>query len=117
MPIKIFTIVIMVTIVFMGFKQGLAMINEEDHIIGLFSKWNFNQNGVKLFGVITLLSTILILFPQTNFLGNFLMAATILFIICLQLSIGDLKDAAIEVPFIIMNLVFIYFQYPAIKFK
>jgi hypothetical protein len=40
------------------------------------------------------------------------MAITILFIICLQLSVKDLKGAAIEVPFLLMNLLAIYLQHP-----
>jgi len=99
----------------MGIKQGWAMFNSDPKMLDMFSKWNFSKPGVKIFGVVTLISTLLILFPKTFVVGNFLMAATILLIICLQLSDKDLKGAAIELPFFILNLVIIYFQYPLNK--
>jgi hypothetical protein len=61
------------------------------------------------------LSALLILFPRTFLLGNFLMAATILMIICFQLANRELKGAAIELPFFLLNLVIIYLQHPLVK--
>jgi hypothetical protein len=101
----------------MGLKQGWAMVNSKPEMLNMFSKWNFNVLSIKIFGVVTLLSVLMLLFPQTYVAGNFIMAGSILLILCLQLTIKDLKGAAIELPFLLMNLVLIYLQYPVLKQK
>ena len=112
MLIKIFNSALIIFAIYMGCKQGWAMFSGDDKMLDMFSKWNFSRSGVKIFGIITMISTLLILFPKTFIIGNFLMATTILLIICFHLSGKDLKGAAIELPFFILNLVIIYFQHP-----
>jgi hypothetical protein len=68
-----------------------------------------------IFGAVTLVSSLLILFPKTFIWGNFLMAATILCLVCFHLLDKNLKGAAIELPFLLINLVIIYLQYPLAK--
>ena len=102
-------------VVYMGFKQGWAMISVKPQMLDMFGKWHFSSTGIVAFGIITLLSALLILFPQTFTAGNILMAITILVIIGLQLSIKDVKGALIEIPFLLMNLVLIWLQYPLSK--
>jgi hypothetical protein len=115
MAIKIINSLLMLFAVYMGFKQGWAMFTGKPEMLTMFSRWHFNRQCLTILGTITLLSALLILFPQTFIFGNFLMASTILFIICLQLSIKDLKGAVVELPFFLMNLLIIYFQHPLAK--
>jgi DoxX-like family len=96
----------------MGLKQGYAMLSGKIAMMELFGKWNFGKSFVAIYGVITILSAFLILFPKTFVWGNFVMAATILLLICLHLQDKDLKGAAIEIPFILLNLLTIYLQHP-----
>lgn len=112
MTIKIITLAILLLTAFMGFRQGYAMVTGTPEMIDLFEKWNFSRTGSTVFGAITILSAAMILFPKTYFLGNSIMALSILLIICLHLSAKDLKAASIEIPFIVMNLILIYFGYP-----
>lgn len=112
MLVKIINSLLILFVVFMGFKQGWAMVTGAPQMLDKFGKWHFSNKGLFLFGAITMLSALLILFPQTFVIGNILMAATILIIICLQLSEKNLKGAAIEVPFLLMNLLIIYLGYP-----
>lgn len=109
---KISSTVLILTILFMGTKQGLAMLNGKPEMLDMFGKWGFNKTGVAIFGIITLLSTVLIAIPKTFVWGNFLMIATMVFIICFQLFNGNLKGAAIEVPFILLNLIILYLKHP-----
>lgn len=115
MIIKIINAALILFAVFMGLKQGWAMWNAKPEMLEMFGKWNFSKTGVMINGVVTMLSAILILFPRTFLLGNFLMAAGILMIICLQLLNKDLKGAAIELPFLALNLLIIYLQHPLTK--
>ena len=117
MPIKIINSLLILFVVFMGFKQGWAMVSGKPEMLAMFSKWRFNSHSLIVLGTITMLSALLILFPRTFVFGNFLMAVTILLIICLQLSTKSLKGVVIELPFLLMNLLIIYLQYPLTKLK
>lgn len=112
MTLRILNSVLILFAVFMGIKHGWNMLTAKPEMLEMFGKWNFCKNAVIVNGAITLLASLLILFPKTFVWGNFLMAAGILMIICLQLLNKDLKGAAIEIPFLLLNLVIIYLQHP-----
>ena len=112
MIVKIINAALILIAVFMGMKQGYAMFSGKPEMVELFSKWNFSKTGIMINGVITMLSAILILLPRTFVWGNFLMAAGILLIICFRLMDKDLKGMAIELPFLLLNLIIVYLQYP-----
>lgn len=115
MFVKIISTALILVIVFMGVKQGWAMISGKPEMVQMLSRFHFNRQAVLINGIVTLLSAVLILFPRTFVVGNFLMAAAILLILCLQLSLKDLKGAAIELPFLLMNLAAIFLQHPLAK--
>ena len=96
----------------MGIKQGWAMISGKEEMLTMFDKWHFTKTGVMIFGIITILSSILILHPIRFLWGNFIMAASILLIMCFHLINKDLKGVVIELPFFFLNLVIIYLQHP-----
>lgn len=115
MFLKIINSALIIFAVYMGLKQGWAMLNGDPKMLDMFNKWNFSKYAVKIFGVVTMISSLLVLFPKTFIFGNFLMATTILLIICFHLSDKDLKAAAIELPFFLLNFVIIYLQHPLSK--
>lgn len=112
MTIKIINTILILFAVFMGIKHGWNMLTAKPEMLEMFGKWNLNKNAVMINGAVTLLASALIIFPKTFVWGNFLMAAGILMIICLQLLNKDLKGAAIEIPFLLLNLVIVYLQHP-----
>ena len=105
----------MLVAVFMGLKQGWAMFIGKPEMVEMFSKWNFNKTGLMINGAITIIGALLILHPKTFVWGNFIMAGGILLIICLHLLDKDIKGMAIELPFLLLNLVIIYLQHPLSK--
>ena len=113
--IKIFNSILILCAVFMGLKQGYAMLTAKAEMLEMFSKWNFSKTALMLNGAITILSALLILFPKTFVWGNFLMAAGILMIMCLHLLDKDLKGFVIELSFLLLNLFIIYLQHPLSK--
>lgn len=115
MFVKILSTALVLVIVFMGVKQGWAMISGKPEMEQMLGRFHFNRPATLINGIVTLLSAVLILFPRTFIAGNFLMAAAILLILCLQLSLKDLKGAAIEIPFLLMNLAAIFLQHPLAK--
>jgi len=112
MILKIISGILIAIAVFMGVKQGLAMMTGKLEMLEMFGKWNFSRNAITILGAVTLLSGVLIAIPKTFLWGNFLMAATILLIICFHLLDKDLKGVAIEVPFLLLNLAIIYLGHP-----
>lgn len=98
--------------VFMALKQGYAMFSGKPEMLEMFGKWGFSKTGLMINGIITIVSALMILFPKTFVWGNFIMAAGVLMIMCFHLLDKDLKGVAIELPFLLLNLVIIYLQYP-----
>ena len=109
---KIINAVLILFALYMGIKQGSAMITGKQEMTEMFDKWSFSKTGLILFGTITILGAVLVLFPKTFIWGNFITAAGILLIIAFHLSDKDLKGAAIEMPFFVLSLVIIYLQHP-----
>lgn len=112
MILKIINSLLILVAVFMGIKQGTAMLTGKPEMTALFGKWGFDKTGLMINGAITIIAAVLIVFPKTFVWGNFLMAAGILLIICFQLQDKDFKGAMIEIPFLLLNLLIIYLQYP-----
>jgi hypothetical protein len=112
MILRIINSILILVAVFMGLKQGYAMLTAKAEMLEMFSKWNFSKTAIMTNGAITIISALLILFPKTFIWGNFLMGAGILMIMCLHLL--D-KGFAIEFPFLLLNLVIIYLQHPLAK--
>ncbi len=112
MILKILNTALILFAVSMGLKHGWNMLTAKPEMLEMFGKWNFSKHAVITNGAVTLLASVLIVFPKTFVWGNFLMAAGILLIICLQLLHRDLKGVAIEIPFLLLNLIIIYLQHP-----
>lgn len=102
----------MLVAVFMGVKQGYAMLTGKPEMLEMFGKWNFSKTAIMINGAVTIIGALFILFPITFVWGNFLMAVGVLMIICFHLLDKNLKGVAIELPFLQLNLVIIYLQYP-----
>ncbi|MCH7397674.1 DoxX family protein [Belliella sp. DSM 107340] len=112
MILKILNSILILVAVFMGLKQGYAMFSAKPEMLEMFGKWNFSKTGLMINGAITMIAALLIIFPKTFLWGNFIMAAGILMIICFHLLDKDLKGVAIEIPFLMINLIIIYLQHP-----
>jgi len=112
MIVKIINSILILVTLFMGFKQGYAMFSGKPEMMEMFGKWGFSKTALMINGAVTMISALLILHPKTFLWGNFLMAAGILMIICFHLLDIDLKGVLVEMPFLLLNLVIIYLQYP-----
>ncbi len=115
MTVKTLNSILILGAVYMGFKQGFAMLSGKPEMMEMFSKWGFSKTTLMINGAVTILAAFMIVFPKTFVWGNFLMAAGILMIICLHLLDRNLKGAAIELPFLLLNLIIIYLQHPLDK--
>ncbi|HVI45831.1 MAG TPA: DoxX family protein [Chitinophaga sp.] len=112
MLIRILSTVLILFALYMGIKQGWAMLYGKPQMLEMFGKWNIGKTGTAVLGVFTILGAVLVLFPKTFLWGNFITAAGILFIIALHLKDQDLKGVAIELPFFLLSWLIIYLQHP-----
>ena len=64
MLIKIINSILILFAVFMGFKQGLAMLTGKPEMLELFGKWGIGKSAVMINGMVTILSAVLILFQK-----------------------------------------------------
>ncbi|RZJ81699.1 MAG: hypothetical protein EOO47_03305 [Flavobacterium sp.] len=115
LSLKILNSILILFALYMGIKQGFAMINGKPEMLQMFNKFDVGKSGVFVLGALTVLGAILVLFPKTFVYGNFITAAGILFIIALELNHKDLKGVAIELPFLALSLIILYLQHPLAK--
>jgi len=113
--LKILNTLLILFAVFMGIKQGGAMLMGKTTMTDMFAKWNIGKTGVMVLGACTLLGSVLILFPKTFVWGNFIMAASILLIMAFHLLDKDLHGVLVELPFLLLSLLIIYLQHPLAK--
>lgn len=114
--LKILNAIFILFALFMGVKQGWAMLSGKPEMVAMFSKWNFGKTGLTLMGIATIAGGVMLLHPKTFVWGNYLTAAGILLIIAFHLNDRDLKGVAIELPFLLLSLVILYLQYPFLSF-
>lgn len=109
---KIISGILILVTLYMGVKQGWPMITGNTEMLGMLSEWGIGATVASIMGVLTLGAAILVLFPKTFFYGNVITAIVIIYIIASQLLHGDLRSAAIELPFLIIPLVLLYLGHP-----
>lgn len=116
MIIKLISGALIVFSAYLGIKHGWQGLNTKPDDTGpqvdLFKKLNLSPTASKAIAVISILSGVLILVPQTFVFGNFLNAGLILLLMVLFLNVGEVKSALIEIPFLIIPLVLIYLKHP-----
>ncbi|HEY0177970.1 MAG TPA: hypothetical protein VGC08_16425, partial [Pedobacter sp.] len=78
----------------------------------LLGKINLNPEVMKFFAVLSILSGLLVLFPQTFVPGNLINAGLILFLMVMFLNVREIKPALIEIPFLLIPLVLVYLKHP-----
>lgn len=56
MILKILNAILILVAVFMGLKQGWAMLAGKREMVEMFSKWNFSKTGLMINGFVTIAS-------------------------------------------------------------
>lgn len=112
MILKVLNSALIVFVVYLALKHGWNMLTTKPEAVNTFAKWGLGKPYVMGYGLILWAAALFILFPKTFVWGNFIMATGILLFICLQLYNHQLKEALIEVPFLLLNLIIIYLQHP-----
>lgn len=112
---KIISGILILITAFLSFKHGwdgLSMKSETNEMVNVLG---ISKPVIVTISVLSLAVGLLVLFPQTFFIGNVLNAMLIVLIMALSLKTGNLKTALIEIPFLLLPLVMIYLGHPLKK--
>jgi hypothetical protein len=110
---KILCGILLLATVFLNFKHGWAILRAKPgDDLGPFTKWNLSKTALNLLAIFTLAGGLLILFPETFFIGNIVNALLILVIMLIHLKYKEVKPALMEIPFLLIPLVMMYIGYP-----
>jgi hypothetical protein len=116
MIIKLISGALILFTAYMSIKHGWQGLTIKPDAVGpqadLFRKINMSPGLMKVFCVLTILSGLLVLAPQTFVAGNILNAILIVVLMVLFLNVRELKPALIEIPFLLIPLVLIYLKHP-----
>lgn len=110
---KIISIILVLISSFLSLKHGwdaFQPANAEQ--AKMMADLGFTKTMVPFVGAVSIAIGLMVLFPQTFFLGNLLNAMTILLIMAFSLRAGNLRVALIEIPFLALPLVLIWLKYP-----
>lgn len=110
---KIISLVLLLVSAFLSIKHGwdaFQPANAEQ--TKMTADLGITEPVKPFFGVFSIIVGLMILFPQTFFIGNLLNAITILLIMALSLRAGNTNTALVEIPFLAMPLVLIWLKYP-----
>lgn len=114
---KIICGVLIIVTVFLNTKHGWSGIsnNMSPEETKMMSDIGIDQRWFLPIGIVSIVICLLVLFPQTFFIGNIINAVLILVIMSLALRAGVMKVALVEIPFLLMPLVMIYLGHPLKK--
>jgi len=110
---KIVSIVLLLVSAFLSIKHGWdAFQPAHADQAKMMASLGIQQPAMPYLGVFSILTGLMLFFPQTFFISNILNAITIVLIMALSLKAGDYKTALIEIPFLILPMVLIWLKYP-----
>lgn len=114
---KIISAILILATIFFSIKNGwgLASGNLKPEQAKMLSDLGIGKLMMTVLGILTLSVAVLIIFPETFFIANFINGALLLSILLLQLRDGNIKGAIIEIPFLILPMIIVYLGYPLKK--
>jgi hypothetical protein len=110
----IISLLLLIVSVSLSFKHGWDTFNYKNNPESgkMMNDLRISKTAVPFMGLLTIAIGILLIIPQTFFLGNLLSAFSIVFIMALALRVENFKIALIEIPFLALPLIMIWLKYP-----
>ena len=110
---KIVTIALLLISSFLSLKHGWdAFQPATAEQAKMMADLGITKSFMPLVGALSIIIGLMLLFPQTFFVGNLLNAIVILLIMAFSLQAGNVKMAFIEIPFLALPLLLIWLKYP-----
>ena len=110
---KIISIILLLVSALLSLKHGWDAFhpgNPEQN--KMMSDIGITKAMMPYMGVFSIIVGLMLLLPQTFFIGNLLNAITIVLIMALSLNAGVYKTALMEIPFLALPLILIWLKYP-----
>ena len=113
---KILTIISIILIlgsVTMGVKHGwdaFQPVTPEQE--KMMADLGVGRTVITVFGVVSIVGALMLLFPHTFLIGNIVNAVSIVVIMALALNAGNMRMTLIEIPFLAVPLLLIWLKYP-----
>jgi hypothetical protein len=114
---NIISLVLLIVSVGLSFSHGWGSLNykKNPESFKMMSELGLAEWAMPVFGVFAMAVGLLMGIPRTFFIGNLLNAVSIVFIMAMALRVGNIKIALIEIPFLLIPLLLIWFKYPFTK--
>jgi hypothetical protein len=114
---KIISGILILVTIYLNAKHGWSGVSNSmsPAEVKMMTDIGIEKNWFLPIGIVSFVICVLVLFPQTFFIGNVLNAIVILLIMAMSLKAGVTKTALIEIPFLLMPLVMIYLGHPLKK--
>jgi len=111
---NIISLLLLIVSVSLSFKHGWDTFHYKNNpeSAKMMNDLGISKTAVPFFVFLTVAVGILLIIPQTFFLGNLLNAFSIVFIMALALRVENFTMALIEIPFLAMPLIMIWLKYP-----
>jgi hypothetical protein len=111
---KLISGLLLLTSLYLSFRHGWAGItqNFKPAEAQLLADLGMGKPLMYVVSVASLVTILLLVFPPTFLRGNLLSAATGLLLMGLALDVGNLRLAALEIPFLLLPLALIWLKYP-----
>lgn len=110
---KFITIALVLISSFLSLKHGWdAFQPATAEQAKMMADLGITKSMVPFVGALSIVIGLMLLFPQTFFMGNLLNAIVILLIMAFSLRAGNTRMALIEIPFLALPLLLIWLKYP-----
>lgn len=111
--LRIISIILILGSVIMGVRHGWNAFQPADpEQAKMMADLGIGNTGVLIFGIVSIVGALMLLFPQTFLIGNIVNAVSIVVIMALALNAGNIRMALIEIPFLAVPLLLIWLKYP-----
>jgi hypothetical protein len=107
---KVISSLLLLTSIYLSFRHGWAGLtqNFKPAEAQLLADLGMSKPLMYVVSVASLATVLLLVFPPTNLLN----AATVLLLMGLALNVGNLRLAALEIPFLVLPLALIWLKHP-----
>ncbi|GAB3936133.1 hypothetical protein [Larkinella terrae] len=110
---KIVSIILALISSFLSLKHGWDAFHPANgEQAKMMADLGITKTIMPIVGVVSVIIGLMVLFPQTFFIGNLLNAIVIVLIMALSLRAGNTKMALLEIPFLALPLLLIWLKYP-----
>lgn len=111
---KLVSGLLLLTSIYLSFRHGWAGLtqNFKPKEARLLAELGINRPLQYVVSVVSLATVLLLAFPATFLWGNLLNAATVLLMMGLALHVGNLRLAALEIPFLLLPLALLWLKHP-----